>query len=380
VTGELKGKNLTPKGVSYSQGNNAGPTTALTTGVPNMENIRDSAVGQEKRTAGTSQTVAFKIEGCGTQPGRPPMPDYSSERVLWAERAAVPILDLRVFSPGSRSVMGKKKFGFSRVFLGVIGSIVFLLFAVYGWGLQTMVWWQYKGFSKKAPILKLTPRNPPMASLNTAQGMKLSYAGFEFEVPWADLDGQKSKFVKSIAVYAFNSGRVVEFFGPSQNHKDLLATAEESMADKHGNLRRLFGEEATKSNYIFHKTMLERTPEELKPWMNQREAYRVSLLLLLKGGSSVGGETGLFDVEKLGWKGFQFDDPDKKPKKVTLELYDSKDEHVEIMFFPGKGEGAGITQSDVYRVLQTLAPVVVDGTPTGAQHAAPLQQKKASTG
>jgi hypothetical protein len=192
--------------------------------------------------------------------------------------------------------------------------------------------------------------------------MRLSHAGFEVEVPWADLDSEKCKFVKNIAVFAFKSGRVLEFFGPSPNHEDLLFTAEQSLGDKQGNLRRLFGEQATKSGYIFHKTLLEQTPDELKPWMKQREAVRVSTLLMLKAISSVNRETGLFNVEKQGWKGFQFDNPLKQPKRVTLELYDSKDQHVEIIFFPGKQGDASITQSDVNRVLQTLAPAVVNAT------------------
>ncbi len=96
--------------------------------------------------------------------------------------------------------------------------------------------------------------------------------------------------------------------------------------------------------------------------MSQREAYRVSMLLMIKGISSVGGDTGLFNVEKQGWKGFQFDDPNKKPKSVTLELNDSKDQHIEIIFFAGKQEDASITQSDVNRVLQTLTPASVNAT------------------
>ncbi len=258
--------------------------------------------------------------------------------------------------------MQNRKFRFSRLFLSIIGSIVFLLFAAYSWGLQTMVWWQYKGFSKSAPILKLTPQSLPDAAPNLVEGARLSHAGFEFEVPWSDLDSQKSKFVKNIAIYTFHSGRVLEFFGPSPNHEDLLSTAEESLGGKKGTLRTLFGEQATRSDYAFRRTLLERTPDELKPWMSQREAYRVSMLLMIKGISSVGGDTGLFNVEKQGWKGFQFDDPNKKPKSVTLELNDSKDQHIEIIFFAGKQEDASITQSDVNRVLQTLTPASVNAT------------------
>jgi hypothetical protein len=190
--------------------------------------------------------------------------------------------------------------------------------------------------------------------------MKLLHAGFEFEVPWTDFDREKTKYFKRIVIYAFQSGRVITVFGPNPSHDDLLAATEKNFDDKKGTLTKLFGEETTKTDYVFRKTMLEQTPDQLKPWMNERESYRVSFLLLIKGISSVGGETGLFRVEEKGWKGFQYDDPAKKPKKVALELYDSEDRHVEILFSPGKGEGANITQSDVNRVLQTLTPVEVN--------------------
>ncbi len=274
--------------------------------------------------------------------------------------------------------MEKSESGFSRPFLIIVGSIVLVVFAGYMWGFQTVVWWEYKGFSKKTPILKLTPQDLPNVAPNQAEGMKLSHAGFEFEVPWTDLDPQKSKFVKNIAIYGFDSGRVLEFFGPGPDKEGLLSAAEKSMGDTGGRLQALFGEEATKSDYAFRRTLLDQTSDELKPWMNQRKAVRVSMLLMIKGIASVGGETGLFKVEQHGWKGFQFDDPNKQPKRVTLELNDDKDQHLEIIFIPGKKADAAITQSDVNRVLQTLAPTSADGAAAAKSHSSSTsaEQKK----
>ncbi len=252
--------------------------------------------------------------------------------------------------------MGERKFQFSRIFLIITTGIAFSLVAVYCWGLQTMAWWKFREYSKSTPILMLTPGTSQSVLPNPAEGIKLSHAGFEFEVPWTDLDVGKSKSMQNIAVYTFQSGRVISFYGPSPTHEDLLSEVEKDFGDKNGTLRTLFGGEATKSNYDFHRTMLEQTPDELRPWMNRREAYRLSMLLMIKGISSVGGETGLFNVRAHGWKGFQFDDPTKKPKKLTLELYDSNDQHVEIIFVPGKQEGSGISQADVNRALETLKP------------------------
>lgn len=92
--------------------------------------------------------------------------------------------------------------------------------------------------------------------------------------------------------------------------------------------------------------------------MSQREAIRQTFLLLLKAMSSVGGDTGLFEIEANGWKGFQFDDPEKLPKRIALELYDSQDRHVEIILFRAQNTPkAGITQADINRVVETLRAV-----------------------
>src|SRR5437899_1748157 len=84
----------------------------------------------------------------------------------------------------------------------------------------------------------------------------------------------------------------------------LFAAVEKSFEDKDGTLPKLFGEETTRTDYVFRRTMLDQTPDKLKPWMNERQAHRVSFLLMIKGISSVGGETGVFHVEDKGWKGF----------------------------------------------------------------------------
>jgi len=70
----------------------------------------------------------------------------------------------------------------------------------------------------------------------------------------------------------------------------------------------------------------------MKPWMSRREAVRTSMLLTSKAISSIGGDTGLFSVQANDWKGFQFGDPAKRPKTITLQLYDSGDRHIEITF------------------------------------------------
>lgn len=248
----------------------------------------------------------------------------------------------------------KRRFWFSRTFLIVVGMIFALLSLVYGWGLQTLMSSRLRQEAKRIPVLARTPQKLPAVMPNPDVGTKLSDAGFSFEVPWDDLDSEKTKYIGKFAVFVFRSGRVISFFPPGPKEGDLLGTAEKSFDDKNGNLRQLIGPESVASNYIFHKTLLESTPATMMPWMSKRDAVRTSFLLLLKGVSSVGGETGIFKLTAGGWNGFQFDDPAKRPKTVTLELYDAEDRHVEISFGLPANPGGGITQADINRVLETL--------------------------
>jgi len=248
----------------------------------------------------------------------------------------------------------KRRFWFSRTFLAIVGSIFLLVFLAYGWGFQIVMSWKFRQETKANPVLALTPQKLPEVEPNLTSGAKLSDAGFSFEVPWDDLDTQKTRFVNQMAVYAFRSGRALMFFGPSPTHEDLMSTVQKSFGGT--SISTIFGPEATKSNYNFHKTMLDLTPSKVTPWMNQRDAVQSSVLLMFKAISSVGGNTGIFVAEANNWKGFQFDDPARNPKQITLELYDDQDRHVEVIFCPGRESAAAISQADVNRVIWTLAP------------------------
>jgi hypothetical protein len=250
--------------------------------------------------------------------------------------------------------MPKRRFSLSWTFMVTIGVILCIFAYCYLWGPQTVMAYALRKQAKRIVILNEKPRPLTVVSANSAPGRKLVQGGFSFEVPWEDLDVPNSKSGANVAAFRFRSGRTILFVGPSPNQDALLSSAEESFGDGRGNLKKLLGAEASRTNYGFQRAILEETPGRISPFMPQRDAMRSSMLLVLKGISSAGGETGLFEVQSSSWKGFQFDDPSKTPKRVTLELYDNHDQHVEIIFRPGATEDAGVTQADVNRVLESL--------------------------
>ena len=233
--------------------------------------------------------------------------------------------------------MAEGRFRMSRTFLAIMGGVLGILVVGYLWGFQTAMSFELRHQAKRFPQLNMRPQSLPPVAANNSPGATLAHAGLGIEVPWEDLDAKKSKYSKSLAVFAFHSGKVVSLYGPSPSGEDLLSSVEKSFGDDQGKVIEVFG-------------------PSVKPWMDHREAERMSTLLTIKALSPVGGATGIFEVAANGWRGFQFDDPAKKPRLVTLELYDPQDRRVEIIFASKSGATERITQADINRVIQTLKP------------------------
>ena len=246
----------------------------------------------------------------------------------------------------------KRWFKPSRTFLAVIGSIAFLLFATFAWGFQTLMCIEFRHQAAKHPILIRTPQPLVPVAPNLQQGTVLSHHGFTFEAPWGDFNPQRSKVVGNWAIFVFDSGLVITFCPPGPTNNDLKSTVQEHLGSDES-LERVFGRDATKSNYAFHSALLAETPAKLRPWTSQAEVARSDVILMYKAISSVGGDTGLFKVAANGWNGFQFDDPAKAPK-VTLELYGADDRHIEISIASRKDAPIHPTQADVNRILVSL--------------------------
>ncbi len=247
---------------------------------------------------------------------------------------------------------GKRFLGRSRTFWAVIGSMTFVIGITCLFGLQMMSYWQMHKYAKKFAILDRTPRPLPTVAISSSPTTKLAGRGYSFQSPWTDFDVEKSKFPGSCGVFAFRSHSAILFCAPEAGSEDLRATVKNLVGNS---LEKLVGSEAMKSDYAFRAALLATTTRNLTPWMSQRESIRTDTLLMFKATSSIGGNTGLFQVESNGWRGFQFDDPTKGPKNVTLELYDSQDRHVEIVFIPNRSTGIGLTQQEINRVVQSLS-------------------------
>lgn len=79
---------------------------------------------------------------------------------------------------------------------------------VYVWlfGVQTFCALQTRWMGRKAPIVNSVPVDLQDLSVSDATGEKLSYLGADFEVPWDDLDHQKTQVNGNWVFLTFRSG------------------------------------------------------------------------------------------------------------------------------------------------------------------------------
>ena len=199
--------------------------------------------------------------------------------------------------------------------------------------------------TKTAPaITRRVPTNLNDLSVAETAGTKISYLPTEFEVPWTDFDESQTKVETTpdhqMEWICFRSGlKLFVWVTPSGK---------------------------TAFNYVFLKRAYQLTPDKIRYWSTS--SYQDQILLRLKasfledigmGMSSNPAESGVFNVEAQGYKGFQYGDPKARPSMIEIRLYDQENGVFEIKFLQmAYDEAAGVTQPEINRVVQSVHKIV----------------------
>lgn len=219
-------------------------------------------------------------------------------------------------------------------------------------GVQTFIALEVRYMARKMPVVKKTPVELPDFSVSHAPGTKLSYFGYEFEVPWNDVDEAKSRIIGgNKAVIVFRSGNVVSVWSGSP--REFVNTVLSSGKIDAETFRQIYGDEALKSDYVFHRIMLATTPDKITPFIPQKRAVGQAMLLLIKGISAPrGADSGIFSLRTAEVAGFQFGQP-TNPRGVDVELFTDSGS-LDFIFGQKVNGSTVISQPDVNRILQTL--------------------------
>ncbi len=210
------------------------------------------------------------------------------------------------------------------------------------------------------PGMWKTPVRLPDLSIATALGMRLSYFGWEFEVPWKDLDPNETKVIGKPPwqwqVISFRSGRRIVFMrGPANVWLKVLFPPSGSFPRNAYN-RWLLGAD-TWSDYAFTRAMLEVTPDQLTPFTFRREGARLTWLLMFKFAEVAGhnANSDIFMIDAPDFRGFQYGKPGSGQSQIDDRLYSDKG-GVEFRFSSRPPNTAPISQADINRVIQTVKP------------------------
>lgn len=228
---------------------------------------------------------------------------------------------------------------------------------IYVWlfGVQTgaAIFARYK--FRGMPDVSMAPVPLTDVSVAVTPHTRVSYFGYQFELPCNDIDEQKSKTVGRIHITAFNSGNALWFstFPPREFVDDV---ARNSGLDPE-EFRQLYGEQASKSDYGFMQMMLRITPKSISPFSSRKVAVSEMTLLVIKAISMPKADSGIFSIRAGTLQGFQFGDPRSKPFRITEELYDDSGGIDLIFIQKTDGSAPTIRQPEINRIIQSIRKI-----------------------
>jgi hypothetical protein len=248
--------------------------------------------------------------------------------------------------------------------LVILGSLT-ALGAIYLWffGIATMFVIETRYIARKAPIVKKAPVELTDLSISQSPGRKLNYLGYEFEVPWNDVDDDKTKQVGEMHVIVFRSGNSISF--SRAQPKEFVNAFLSSAKDDPDMLRKLYGEDALQSDYRLKRLILESTPDKVTLFTSRKDSVRNAMLLLIKGVMVPnGGDSGIYWIRTSHFQGYQYGDPRSRPKSLEVELFNENEGLGFIFSQKEKATTSAISQGDINRVIQTVQKI--SGQPSGA--------------
>ncbi len=244
----------------------------------------------------------------------------------------------------------------------LIGSGMFVTFVL------ILVFWAFPvGLSIwtiwKAPsVARVVPTELKDNSISQATCSKFRYFGYEFELPWNDMDTAQEVSSNRVALN-FHSGLQVSVTGlPKREFVNSIANSWFNMSPQVFEAK--LGHEATRSDYEFLKRLYARTPEKMNLWAVYPSVhYRDVVFVHIKSHSLLpwAADSGVFNIENQGYKGFQQGRPESRPVGIVVDLY-ADEGGVEFIFNQKDYRNArGVSQPEINRVIQSLRSVSSDG-------------------
>jgi hypothetical protein len=251
-------------------------------------------------------------------------------------------------------------FAFMRLLFRILATVIITLGVIaLGAFWVAPVALSFNAARKAPPVARVVPTNLKDLSVSQVPGTKVSYVGYEFEIPWTDLDETRTRSVPKdnpeMVGLVFRSGlHLIVSASPPRIFPNGFAREWKVSPQK---LESVFGRGAAQSDYSFLENLYGFTPEKMHRWaLSPSTHYREQFLLMIKavvlGGSSA--ETGIFNIQNQSYRGFQLGDPQAHPRRVAMQFY-SDEGSIELTFAGSDGRGpVAVTQPEINRIVESL--------------------------
>jgi len=192
-------------------------------------------------------------------------------------------------------------------------------------------------------------------SISQAKGERLSFMGAEFEVPWGDIDQEKTRVVNNwVSIYFRSGNSIVLCVTPAKGFIDEITKNKTPDPEL---FKAMYGPEVLRSDYALHKAIFETTPKQITLLTPANRAAGLSAIIMLKAIMPPTTDWGIYNIQSQNFRGFQLGDPIRRPKRMCLELY-TDDAHFEISIGQNTtSPGPGISQAELNRIIQTVRKV-----------------------
>jgi hypothetical protein len=246
---------------------------------------------------------------------------------------------------------------FRRILITLVVTLAVVSVGVYGIAPVALSFYA----AKKAPaVARVIPTTLKDKSVSGAPGTKLSYFGYEFEVPWSDLDETQTKLypkdtpIKNRVDLHFSSGLRLAVTAVAP--REFVNGLPENFKVPHQAIESVFGRDTMRSDYSFVKAVYEFTPDRMNHWaFSHRGVNRDEFLLVIKSIVPVkAAESGIFNVQNQSYRGFQQGNPQVRQDGIVVDLY-SDEGTVEMIFLQKNYKSStGVTQPEINRIVQSL--------------------------
>lgn len=247
-----------------------------------------------------------------------------------------------------------------RIFGAVVIALVVIVASVF---YLAPVALSFYAARKAVPITRVVPGELKTRTISQAKGVRLSYVGYDFEVPWNDLDQSKTllypkdKPAKTRAVLVFRSG--LRVMVTSLRPRESAETWETEFQVPAQNVEAIFGPGSSTSDYIFTRSVYSFTPDHMHHWSVTPPVYaRETVLLIAKSlMPSRPAGCGIFNVQTGDYRGFQQGNLDLDREGAIVTLF-ANDGGVEFLFDAVHYTNpAGLTQPEINRIVHTLRKI-----------------------